>query len=166
MPILIILPKYTGYSLNIFFSSNLVIFLNSASSAAALVFYLPCVRTHTDTEGEQRKVRVRNILKSLEKTQYLMNTLYMHTLPTAKVICRGRLAPIYCVMLLFKDLGWLHGVRLPPLGAHQDTDLQQGQQGEGRLLHPLLPRYQEIQVGENNWANESLFKVSVIAKIA
>ena len=54
-----------------------MIFLNSASSAAALEFYLPCVRTHTDTEGEQRKARVRNILKSLEKTQYLMNTLYL-----------------------------------------------------------------------------------------
>ena len=33
----------------------------------ALVFYLPCVCTHTDTEGEQRKARVRNILKSSEK---------------------------------------------------------------------------------------------------
>ena len=30
-----------------------MIFLNSASSAAALVFYLPCVCTHTDKEGEQ-----------------------------------------------------------------------------------------------------------------
>ena len=33
---------YTGCSLNIvFFHENVVIFLNSASSAAALVFYLP-----------------------------------------------------------------------------------------------------------------------------
>ena len=39
-----------------------MIFLNSASSAAALVFYLPGVRTHTDAE-ENREVRVRNILK-------------------------------------------------------------------------------------------------------
>ena len=53
-----------------------MIFLNSASSAAALVFYLPGVCTHTDTKGKQRKARVRNIFKSLEKTQYLMNTLY------------------------------------------------------------------------------------------
>ena len=30
-----------------------MIFLNSASSAAALVFYLTCVCTHTDTEGKQ-----------------------------------------------------------------------------------------------------------------
>ena len=44
-----------------------MIFLNSASSAAALVFYLPGVCTHTDTEGKQRKARVRNILKSSEK---------------------------------------------------------------------------------------------------
>ena len=54
-----------------------MIFLNSASSAAAVVFYLPGVCTHTDTEGKQRKTRVRNILKSLEKTQYLMNSLYV-----------------------------------------------------------------------------------------
>ena len=54
-----------------------MIFLNSASSAAALVFYLPGVCTHTDTEGKQRKARVRNILKDSKKTQYLMNTLYL-----------------------------------------------------------------------------------------
>ena len=53
-----------------------MIFLNSASSAAALVFYLPGVYTHTDTEGKQRKARVRNIFKNSEKTQCLMNTLY------------------------------------------------------------------------------------------
>ena len=44
----------TGCSLNIvFFPENVVIFLNSASSAAALVFYLPRVCTHTDTKGKQ-----------------------------------------------------------------------------------------------------------------
>ena len=32
-----------------------MIFLNSVSSAAALVFYLPGVCTHTDTEGKQEK---------------------------------------------------------------------------------------------------------------
>ena len=53
-------------------------FLNTSSSAAAMVFYLPGACTHTDTEGKQRKTSVRNILKSLEKTQYLMNTLYSH----------------------------------------------------------------------------------------
>ena len=36
-----------------FFPENFVIFLNSASSAAALVFYLPGVCTHTDTERKQ-----------------------------------------------------------------------------------------------------------------
>ena len=44
-----------------------MLFLNSACSAAVLVFYLPVVCTHTDTEGKQRKARVRNILKSSEK---------------------------------------------------------------------------------------------------
>ena len=58
------------------FPQNVVIFLNSASfAAAALDFYLPGECKHTVTEGEQRKARVRNILKSSEKTQYLMNTL-------------------------------------------------------------------------------------------
>ena len=53
-----------------------MIFLNSASSAAALMFYLPGVCTHTDTEGKQRRARVLNIFKSSEKTQYSMSTLY------------------------------------------------------------------------------------------
>ena len=35
------------------FPKNFVIFLNSASSAAALVFYLPGVCTHTATKGKQ-----------------------------------------------------------------------------------------------------------------
>ena len=46
---------------------NFVIFLNSASSAAMLVFYLPGVRTHTDNEGKQRKARVPNIFLKIEK---------------------------------------------------------------------------------------------------
>ena len=54
-----------------------MIFSNSASSAASLVFYLPGECTHTDTKGKQIKASVRNILKSLEKAQYLMNTLYI-----------------------------------------------------------------------------------------
>ena len=49
----------TGCSLNIvFFTKSFVIFLNSASSAAALVFHLPGVCTHTDTEGKQRKAGI------------------------------------------------------------------------------------------------------------
>ena len=50
-----------------FLKIKIGIFLNSASSTASLVFYLPCVCSHTDTEGEQRKARVRNILRSLKK---------------------------------------------------------------------------------------------------
>ena len=37
------------------FPENFVIILNSVISAAALVFYLPGVCTHTDTEGKQCK---------------------------------------------------------------------------------------------------------------
>ena len=44
---------YTGCLLNIVFPKKIVIFLNSASSVAALVFYLPGVCTHTETEGKQ-----------------------------------------------------------------------------------------------------------------
>ena len=52
-----------------------MIFLNSASSASALVFYLPGVCTHTDTTdtmGKKRKTSVGNILKTLEK-----NTIFI-----------------------------------------------------------------------------------------
>ena len=45
--------------------SFFVIFLNSAISAAALVFYLPGVCTHTDADGKQRKARVRNIKNTI-----------------------------------------------------------------------------------------------------
>ena len=60
---------YTGCLLNIvFFSFKCCeIFLNSVSSAAALVFYLPGVCTHTDTEGKQREARFRNIINNSEK---------------------------------------------------------------------------------------------------
>ena len=52
-----------------FFPENDVIFLNYASSAAALVFYLPaCV--HTLTESGK-------YIKIFEETQYLINTLYI-----------------------------------------------------------------------------------------
>ena len=63
-----------------------MIFLNSASSVAALVFYLPGVCTQTDTEGKQRKAKVRNSLKYSEKTQHLMNTLYVSPCPGMSVI--------------------------------------------------------------------------------
>ena len=41
-----------------------MIFLNSASSAAALVFYLTGVCTHTDTEGKQSSVYSKKIGKN------------------------------------------------------------------------------------------------------
>ena len=44
-----------------------MIFLNFASSAAALVFHLPGVCTHTDTEGKQRKARVSEYFKIFGK---------------------------------------------------------------------------------------------------
>ena len=43
-----------------------MIFLNSASSAAALVFDLPLC-THTDNEGKPREAKERNILENLRK---------------------------------------------------------------------------------------------------
>ena len=47
----------------------------------ALVFNLPGVCTHTDIEGEQRKARVWNILKSSEK-----NTKFNeHPVPAASL---------------------------------------------------------------------------------
>ena len=50
-----------------------MIFLNSASSAAALVVYLPGVCTHTDTEKGQSPGYFKIFG---EKKIYLMNTLY------------------------------------------------------------------------------------------
>ena len=70
-----------------------MIFLTSASSAAALVFYLPGMCTHTDTEGKQRKARVRNILKSSGK-KYLMNTLHVHIMMNSLESCRSQLLAI------------------------------------------------------------------------
>ena len=66
-----------------------VIFLNSVNSAAALVFYLPGLCTYTDTEGKQRKGKLRNFLKSSKKTQYLMNTLYIFQW----VVCEEKMFP-------------------------------------------------------------------------
>ena len=46
---------------------------------SAGVLYRPawCVRTHWHGEKTEKGQRVRNISKSSEKTQYLMNTLYL-----------------------------------------------------------------------------------------
>ena len=69
-----------------------MIFLNFASSAAALVLYLLGGCTHTDTERKQRKTRVRNILKSSKK-----NTIFNEHLVTYRnlVIRKLFLFPIY-----------------------------------------------------------------------
>ena len=72
-----------------------MIFLNAASSAAALVFYLPDMCTHTDTEGKQRKTRVRNILKSLEK-----NTIFNEH-PVVKVLARALYTPRHISIFFF-----------------------------------------------------------------
>ena len=50
-----------------YFVFFLKIFLNSAICAAALVFFLPDMCTQFDTEGKQRKVRVRKYFKIFEK---------------------------------------------------------------------------------------------------
>ena len=65
-----------------------MIFLNSASSAATLVFYLPLC-THTDNEGKPREARVWNIFQNLQKktifnkqpvTRKYQNTNYVDNL--------------------------------------------------------------------------------------
>ena len=53
-----------------------MIFLNSASSAVALVLYLPGVCTLTPKENRERP-ESRIFSKIRKKTQYLMNTLYL-----------------------------------------------------------------------------------------
>ena len=63
----------------VFFRQNVVIFLYSASSASALLFYQPfrgpSMKSGVHTEEKLREARVRNI-----QTQCLMNTLYvLHT---------------------------------------------------------------------------------------
>ena len=57
------------------FPEIFVIFLNSASSAAALVFYLVCV--HTLTLRENRERQESRIFLNIRKTQYLIKTLYV-----------------------------------------------------------------------------------------
>ena len=54
-----------------------MIFLNSASSAAALVFYLPggCTHWHRGKTEKDQSPEVYKIFR--KKTQYLMNTLYI-----------------------------------------------------------------------------------------
>ena len=69
-----------------------MIFLNSASSTAALVFYLPVVCTHTDTEENKERPQSGIFLKIREKNTILMNILYNGGLREDKLIYRGRFA--------------------------------------------------------------------------
>ena len=48
-----------------------MVFLNSASSAAALVVYLPGVCTHTDTEGKTEKGQTQEYFKIFGKNTIL-----------------------------------------------------------------------------------------------
>ena len=66
----------TGCSINIvFFPQNFVIYLNSASSAAALVFHLPGVCAHTLTPRENRERPKSGIFLKIRKKH---NTLYIY----------------------------------------------------------------------------------------
>ena len=57
-----------------------MIFLNSVSFAAALVFYLPCVCTHTNAEGKTEKGQSPEYFKFVEK-----NTIYIEH-PVAVIV--------------------------------------------------------------------------------
>ena len=73
-------PKHrpdTGCSLNIVFFFKILRVFWTLPFLLQRWFYLPRVRTNTDTKGKQKKNRVQNILKSLEKTQYLMIIMYI-----------------------------------------------------------------------------------------
>ena len=78
----------------VFFPKNVVIFLSSAISSAALVFDLPLC-TLADTEGNLRMARVRNTFQNLRKNTifnehpvYLKYT-YFHVI----FVYKGRFAP-------------------------------------------------------------------------
>ena len=79
---------YRVFIKNCVFPLNFVIFLNSASSAEALVFYLPGVCTHTDTEGKQRKTRVRNLL-NVNKIKQIGNKQKLQSMSSYDFICRA-----------------------------------------------------------------------------
>ena len=66
-----------AHKILVFFPENFMIFLNSASSAAALVFYLSGVCTHTNDKSKTEKGQSQEYFKIFKKTQYLMNTLYL-----------------------------------------------------------------------------------------
>ena len=72
-------------------------FLNSASSAAALVFYLLGVHTHWWHRG---KTESGKYIKIFEKTQYLMNALYL----TGNWTCKCTHTKLITVSKLFSQI--------------------------------------------------------------
>ena len=88
-----------------FFSLKFLIFLNSVSSAAALVFYLPCVCTHTLTRRENRERPEFGIFKNLRKKNTIFNE---H--PVVDVKRRGLCldtASAACICIQFISIGFL-----------------------------------------------------------
>ena len=74
-----------------------MIFLNSASSAAALVFYLPGVCTHTDTEGKTEKGQSQEYFEIFGK-----NTIFNE----------HSVSPMMALSTLFTCRHWLPESRL------------------------------------------------------
>ena len=82
------------------FPKNVMIFLNSASSAAVLVFDLPLCTQLTPMETEKGQ-SPEYILKSSNKTLYLMNTLYLSSFSFDRhIILVGRQAP-FAISIIF-----------------------------------------------------------------
>ena len=81
--------KYRVFIKYCVFPKNVVIFLNSASSAAALVLDLPSVHTLTP-RGNRERPESEIYLKIFEITQYLMNALYHVLIDDIAMLCRGR----------------------------------------------------------------------------
>ena len=75
-PLQVLLASYRVFIKYFVFPKKVVIFLNSAIYAAALVFDLPLC-THTDNEGKPEKPESGIYFKIFEKTQYLINNLYL-----------------------------------------------------------------------------------------
>ena len=87
------------------FSLKCCDFLNTASSAATLVFYLPfsgpsmkCTHRGKTERGQSPEY----ILKFSKKTQYLMNTLYNHDNMVKKILIANSWTWFYPVLELVK----------------------------------------------------------------
>ena len=79
--------EHTGFLLTtVFFPKNFLLFLYSASFAAALVFYLPGVCTHTDTKGKQSPEYFKIFEKNTIFNEHLVVTRGMKTCTAALMI--------------------------------------------------------------------------------